>query len=712
MAHEFGQVEGDIDRLTERALSSALPYGMSFPRFKDKLKSGELALLTETPSKPLMFRDGMSKSWSLSIEGQEALSPDAKSAFLAKAKMSRGAVSGAASSRGSAAYAPSIEETYLPEPVKPDTSDAQPQLNYEYCFEIACSEDTFKKSVGCAFQLGKTKQETMIGRWQTEPTEHGTKYTAHTAFDEPKKLVVKVAESSMGISVPDSVQVKPIGSGVVEEAFIPVVPSVQLGERLGLPTEGYYYHFHNNRLVQEYKLLGEGKWAFYATCSTHEQLNDEQGYNRLQSAILVYWKLTGQDVENQSLVYLEQQITREELDNLNDDWVAQHGIKVDISELLAAPKQPIVERPTSNTAESMRAEKETALPPLPPCTYSCVANTHYDYSEQFIAETQFKAINSERLFGKELPVTNLTTITTDSKATDFGKAALLAIPAHTATTNLGIVSSSTPHTIGTWSISGEALTSFARMGGFLVAALWPSQLGDGTLEGNSLNVPTNDTTMMRVRFNMYMDENGKQQVVGIKTGEGSVYGDRVAKREARQQGQNFVAELDRGITITWTPDGPTDVLTPDTVLPENDQLDAHNILVRPIEEHQQEIGTVLYPEEELAEYIVTFPADAGLPPLYLVFNKPNGDIKYIPAPKGSPPLPAFPDAVKAKKKTAVQGGGKLRERWKDRKGRIYEWDSQHGKVEVYTKNGKHIGEFDHITGEQTKDADPSRKVEK
>ena len=58
------------------------------------------------------------------------------------------------------------------------------------------------------------------------------------AFDEPKKLVVKVADYSMGISLPDNVQVNPIGSGVVQEAFIPVVPSVQLGERLGLPTEG------------------------------------------------------------------------------------------------------------------------------------------------------------------------------------------------------------------------------------------------------------------------------------------------------------------------------------------------------------------------------------------------------------------------------------------------------------------------------------------
>ncbi len=358
MAYEFGQVEGDIGRLDERALGSALPQGMSYSSFMDKLKSGELALLTDSPSKPVMLRDGMSKSWSLSAEGQEVLSPEAKSAYLSRTRMSGGAAGSAAPTQSTAGYAPNIEETYVPEPVKPDTSDAPPKLQYEYCFEVACSDETFRKSVGYAFELAKTQQESLIGSWQAQATEHGTKYTAHAAFDEPKKLVAKVASNALGMSVPDNVQVKPIGSGVVREAFIPVVPSVQLGERLGLPTEGYYYHFYNGRLVQEYKLLGNGKWAFYATRSTHEQLNDEQGYNIYQSAILVYWKLEGKDVENQHLIYLEQQITREELDNLNDDWLAQHGIKLDINELLAAPKQPVEERQTIQPAETEKAESK------------------------------------------------------------------------------------------------------------------------------------------------------------------------------------------------------------------------------------------------------------------------------------------------------------------------------------------------------------------
>jgi Cytotoxic/Domain of unknown function (DUF4157) len=83
-------------------------------------------------------------------------------------------------------------------------------------------------------------------------------------------------------------------------------------------------------------------------------------------------------------------------------------------------------------------------------------------------------------------------------------------------------------------------------------------------------------------------------------------------------------------------------------------------------------------------------------------------LKYIPAPKT---LRAFPNARAAKPKTPVQGGGKLRARWKDDEGNIFEWDSQHGTVERYNKNGKHQGEFDASSGQMTKGPDKNRTVE-
>ncbi|WP_224788990.1 colicin E3/pyocin S6 family cytotoxin [Pandoraea terrae] len=74
-------------------------------------------------------------------------------------------------------------------------------------------------------------------------------------------------------------------------------------------------------------------------------------------------------------------------------------------------------------------------------------------------------------------------------------------------------------------------------------------------------------------------------------------------------------------------------------------------------------------------------------------------------------IAAFPYLVKTKPKTPVQGGGGLMARWCDMKGRIYEWDFQHGAIEKYTSRGQHLGEFDHLTGERLKPADRNRWIE-
>jgi Cytotoxic len=81
---------------------------------------------------------------------------------------------------------------------------------------------------------------------------------------------------------------------------------------------------------------------------------------------------------------------------------------------------------------------------------------------------------------------------------------------------------------------------------------------------------------------------------------------------------------------------------------------------------------------------------------------------YIPPPKT---IRAFPGLRRLTSKTPVRGGGKLRKRWKDRSGNIYEWDGQHGRLEKYNARGKHLGEYDPETGIQTKPADPTRTIE-
>ncbi|MGV3058115.1 colicin E3/pyocin S6 family cytotoxin [[Pasteurella] aerogenes] len=91
-------------------------------------------------------------------------------------------------------------------------------------------------------------------------------------------------------------------------------------------------------------------------------------------------------------------------------------------------------------------------------------------------------------------------------------------------------------------------------------------------------------------------------------------------------------------------------------------------------------------------------------------NVTNSDWKYIPAPRKNE-ITGIKDLTEVKRKTPIQGGGKLRNRWKDSEGNIYEWDSQHGTLEKYNHKGKHLGEFNYKTGEQTKSADPTRRIE-
>ncbi|MFD7728932.1 colicin E3/pyocin S6 family cytotoxin [Kitasatospora phosalacinea] len=55
----------------------------------------------------------------------------------------------------------------------------------------------------------------------------------------------------------------------------------------------------------------------------------------------------------------------------------------------------------------------------------------------------------------------------------------------------------------------------------------------------------------------------------------------------------------------------------------------------------------------------------------------------------------------------AQGSGDLRPRREDRK-HIHERDSQHGEIEMYNRQGKHLGAYDHLSDKQLKDPDPER----
>ena len=205
----------------------------------------------------------------------------------------------------------------------------------------------------------------------------------------------------------------------------------------------------------------------------------------------------------------------------------------------------------------------------------------------------------------------------------------------------------------------------------------------------------------RVRVHVQQMAAGAINAYGFYTGSNPDW-ENVKSIAASPRGEQFVADLGQGIEVIWTPAADPDELgipalegapqVPNVwVYPPTEQ--AEKVLVNPV-----------YPPD-YQDAIIWFPGTA-IPAIYISLSVP-GDHSYHPAPKG---LTAFPDAQVAPRKTPIRGGGGLRKRWKTRDGTIFEWDSQHGAVEKYDKRGKHLGEFDPETGEQTKEANKSRGV--
>ncbi|UST65327.1 S-type pyocin domain-containing protein [Pseudomonas moraviensis] len=237
----------------------------------------------------------------------------------------------------------------------------------------------------------------------------------------------------------------------------------------------------------------------------------------------------------------------------------------------------------------------------------------------------------------------------------------------------------------------------------LVALLIPSSVGDSALYTDE-QLSTLKQARTRVRLRVEQQADGSLKGYGFYTGKNRDW-EMVDVVQFTARGDRFVADLGEGVELLWTPavDG-SDILgipaleaAPQAphiwVYPPTKAADG--ILVNPV-----------YPPE-YRDFILVFPADSGVRPIYVVLSRAR-DHAYYGHPKT---LPAFPDAVKVKSKSSVQGGGKQRARWVDRKGRIYEWDYKSNAVEKYDKLGTtHLGEFNHLTGEQTGPADPKRKT--
>src|SRR5690606_35162034 len=128
---------------------------------------------------------------------------------------------------------------------------------------------------------------------------------------------------------------------------------------------------------------------------------------------------------------------------------------------------------------------------------------------------------------------------------------------------------------------------------------------------------------IRVRFHLHVDGSGNLRVAGYHVNDSSEYKDRVPVAHAERVGENFEVVVDDDFTLVWYPDdsGPRPVVSAEYLA--DSGTDPYSILVTPIQKGCQEYSAPSYrrPFEDQAELIVSFPADSGIEPLYLVSQK-------------------------------------------------------------------------------------------
>lgn len=189
---------------------------------------------------------------------------------------------------------------------------------------------------------------------------------------------------------------------------------------------------------------------------------------------------------------------------------------------------------------------------------------------------------------------------------------------------------------GEWSLTGVlgAARGIPYVGA-MMSALYVPSAGEG-----SGNVPRRDEfwyeeelrqkartgakATTRVRFFWRQDEQGNMRVYGVHTGEGTPYeGVRTAEMKWVEKNSRYEftpAQGADGPLITWTPERPEGSDLPSYTGSDIRPIDQATILVTPIPDGQDEYTTPPFPvpeERDLNDYILVFPADSGIKPIYV-----------------------------------------------------------------------------------------------
>lgn len=166
--------------------------------------------------------------------------------------------------------------------------------------------------------------------------------------------------------------------------------------------------------------------------------------------------------------------------------------------------------------------------------------------------------------------------------------------------------------------TGGVITTGVAAGALagVVALLWPSSLGDSSLYTEE-QLQSLKKGRTRVRIHVEQQADGTLKGYGYNTQKRTDW-EMIPVVQFVEQGSQQVADFGDGVTLIWTPavdPSSTSGIPPLEAAPQTPQI----WIYPPTEQADNIIVSPLYPDE-YKDFILVFPADSGVQPLYIVMN--------------------------------------------------------------------------------------------
>ncbi|WDR34339.1 S-type pyocin domain-containing protein [Pseudomonas serboccidentalis] len=172
--------------------------------------------------------------------------------------------------------------------------------------------------------------------------------------------------------------------------------------------------------------------------------------------------------------------------------------------------------------------------------------------------------------------------------------------------------------IGATGATGGVITTGVAAGALagFVALLWPSSLGDSSLYTDE-QLQSLKQGRTRLRIHVEQQADGTLKGYGYNTQRRTDW-EMIPVVQFVEQGSQQVAEFGDGITLIWTP--AVDPSSTNGIPPLEGAPQAPQIWIYPPSEKADSIiVNPIYPPE-YKDFILVFPADSGVQPLYIVMN--------------------------------------------------------------------------------------------